>query len=282
RYPGGKTQLYKFVKSIMDLNRIDGTYIEAYWGGFGIGIELLLNRDVERVVINDYDKSIYSLWYSILHHTDDLISLIEQTPITIEEWYKQKEINTNFKNYRNSLENGFSTLFLNRTNRSGIISAGPIGGYNQNSKYKLDCRFNKKGIIKKIRAIAEEKKRIDLFQLDAIKLIDLIPSKYDYNNSFIFFDPPYYVQGKNLYTNFYTHDDHEELALKISNLDQYYWITTYDFTPQIQDIYNHYENKACTYELLYSAQDKRRATEFLFASEKTKLHSADKVKLSNA
>lgn len=281
RYPGGKTQLYKFVKSIMDLNHIDGTYIEAYSGGFGIGIELLLNRDVERVVINDYDKSIYSLWYSILHHTDDLISLIEQTPITIEEWYTQKEINKNFKKYRNSLENGFSTLFLNRTNRSGIISAGPIGGYNQNSKYKLDCRFNKDGIIKKIRAIAEEKNRIDLFQLDAIKLIDLIPSKYDSNNSFIFFDPPYYVQGKNLYTNFYTHDDHEELAFKISNLDRYYWITTYDFTPQIQEIYNHYENKACTYELLYSAQDKRRATEFLFASEKTKLHSADKVKLSN-
>ncbi|EGO8793108.1 DNA adenine methylase [Enterococcus faecalis] len=280
RYPGGKTQLYRFVKSIMDLNNINGTYIEAYSGGFGIGVELLLNEDVERVVINDYDKSIYSVWYSILHHTDALISLIEQTPITIEEWRRQKDININYKNYRNSLENGFSTLFLNRTNRSGIINAGPIGGYQQNSNYKLDCRFNKTGLIKKIRMIADKKDRIDLFQLDAVQLIDRIPERYDCETSFIFFDPPYYIQGKNLYTNFYTHKDHEKLAIKISNLEQYYWITTYDYTPQIQDIYNQFDNKACTYELLYSAQNKRKATEFLFASEKTNLISADKVKLS--
>lgn len=282
RYPGGKTQLYKFVKSIMDLNNISGTYIEAYSGGFGIGVELLLNKDVERVVINDYDKSIYSVWYSILNHTDALVSLIEDTQITIEEWHKQKEINNNVKNHRNSLENGFSTLFLNRTNRSGIINAGPIGGYKQDGNYKLDCRFNKASLIKRIRMIAEERNRIDLFQLDAIKLIDKIPEQYDIETSFIFFDPPYYIQGKNLYTNFYTHKDHEKLAHKISNLDQYFWITTYDYAPQIQDIYSRFQNNSYTYELLYSAQNKRKATEFLFASEKTKLTSADKVKLSLA
>lgn len=280
RYPGGKTQLYQFIKAILNLNNISGTYIEAYSGGFGIGIELLLNNDINRVVINDYDKSIYSVWYSILHHTDKLISLIENTPISIEEWHKQKQINENVKNYRNSLENGFSTLFLNRTNRSGIISAGPIGGYKQNGTYKLDCRFNKEKLISKILSIANEKNRIDLYQLDAIKLIETTLRKYDNTNTFIFFDPPYYVQGKNLYKNFYKHKDHERLALNISKLKEYYWIVTYDYTPQIREIYNPYFSKLYTYDLLYSANKKRKATEFIFASEKTKIKSKDRVKLT--
>ncbi|MBF2357134.1 DNA adenine methylase [Listeria welshimeri] len=272
RYPGGKTQLYQFVKEIIALNDINEcTYIEPYSGGFGTGVELLLNNDVSSVVINDFDRSIYSLWFSILNHTELLIQLIEQTPISIEEWYRQKEIHEEFKECRYSIENGFSTLFLNRTNRSGIIGAGPIGGYNQEGKYKLDCRFNKTDIVNKIKNIAEQRNRIDLLQLDALQLIDLIPNNYNSQDTFIFFDPPYYVQGKNLYTNFYNHENHEELAQNIASLDDYYWITTYDYSPQIQEMYNAFPNQAFSYELLYSAQKKRKATEFLFASCKTVL-----------
>lgn len=282
RYPGGKTQLAEFTKKLIALNEIENTiYIEPYSGGFGIGIELLLSNQVERVVINDYDKSIYSIWYSIIHHTEKLINLIENTSISIENWYEQKEIHKKYKNYRNSLENGFSTLFLNRTNRSGIINAGPIGGYDQSGKYKLDCRFNKIDIINKIRRISQEAHRIDLFQKDAVKLVDIIKNKYNPDNTFIFFDPPYYVQGKNLYTNFYNHNDHLKLAKKINELDNYYWITTYDYEPQIQEIYTTYTNSQNhKYELNYSAQTKKRATEFIFASPITQLNSFDKVKLT--
>lgn len=281
RYPGGKTQLYEFVKNIIEINEIDNAiYIEPYAGGFGVGLRLLLNNDVGSVVINDYDKSIYSLWYSIVNHTDQLIDLIDKTPVTIETWHEQKEIYEKNKKYRNRLENGFSTLFLNRTNRSGIINAGPIGGYKQNGNYKIDCRFNKDDIIKKITRIAEQKERIKLFQKDALKLIDIIHNEYSSDNTFCFFDPPYYEQGKNLYTNFYKHNDHKKLAKKVMSLNDYYWITTYDFSPQIHEMYNKFNNKAYYYELRYSAQKKRKATELLFASEKTKLVSKGKVELT--
>ena len=278
RYPGGKTQLYSFVKEMISLNEIETcTYIEPYSGGFGTGIELLLKGDVSRVVINDYDKSIYSLWYSIINETEQLISLIESTPISIEEWHRQKKIHEEVKEFESSIENGFSTLFLNRTNRSGIIGAGPIGGYAQKG-----CRFNKTVLIKKIKQIARQKDRIDLYRLDALELIDLILRKYSPKKSFIFFDPPYYIQGKNLYTNFYKHEDHRELAEGINRLQNYYWITTYDYATQIQEIYSQYENKAFSYELLYSAQRKRKATEYLFASCKTKLPLTDiKVRLNS-
>ena len=178
RYPGGKSQLASFVANLININNIKNcTYIEPFSGGAGIAIELLLTNKVKRIVLNDYDKSIYSIWYSILNHTDKLISLIENTPITIDSWYEQKNIHEKNKNFRNSLQNGFSTLFLNRTNRSGIINAGPTGGYSQKGNYKLDCRFNKVDIIKKIISIAEEKKRIDLYQKDALALIRIINEK---------------------------------------------------------------------------------------------------------
>lgn len=282
RYPGGKTQLTHFVSNLLTINELNNaTYIEAYAGGFGVGIELLLNDRVDNVVLNDYDKSIYSVWYSILNNTDELVKLIENTPISITSWYEQKQMHDEFKGYRNSIENGFSTLFLNRTNRSGIINGGPIGGYKQNGKYLLDCRFNKKKIIEKIIKIADQKHRITLYQKDALKLIDIVKEQHTPENTFCFFDPPYYKQGKNLYTNFYKHNDHLKLAKKISELKEYYWITTYDKAPQIHEIYNSYSNHQFEYELLYSAQNKRKATEFIFASKKTKLVSHDKVCLSH-
>ncbi|MBC2025046.1 DNA adenine methylase [Listeria booriae] len=283
RYPGGKTQLTGFVSNLIELNNIENPiYIEPFSGGAGVAIELLLNNKVDKIVLNDYDKSIYAVWYSILNQTEALIDLIESTPINIENWFKQKRIFEEKKNYQTSLENGFATLFLNRTNRSGIINAGPIGGYEQSGKYKLDCRFNKTKIIEKIRIIASQKHRIDLYRKDTVKLIDIIRERYSNTSSFIFFDPPYYVQGNKLYTNFYTDKDHRHLFNKINSLDDYFWITTYDYSPQIHAIYEQSGDIGkYYYNLRYSAQTKRRALEFMFSSSKTKILSYDKVILTS-
>ena len=143
RYPGGKTQLSRYVRHLLDINNVHNTYIEPFAGGFGVALELLFNNDVEQIVMNDFDPSIYSIWNMILHNRDEFISLIKNTPITIEEWFYQKDIRNKLKNDSNSIENAFATFFLNRTNVSGIISAGPIGGLKQQGKYKIDCRFNK-------------------------------------------------------------------------------------------------------------------------------------------
>jgi DNA adenine methylase len=169
RYPGGKTQVYEFVRELIELNG-SLTYIEPYMGGMGIALKLLLNNNVQKIMVNDYDKAIYAFWYSVLNYTDYLINLIETTPITIEEWKKQRIIQQNKDVSEDLLELGFSTLFLNRTNRSGIIKAGVIGGLQQNSDYKLDCRFNKDKIIEKIKLIASMKSRIKLYNMDAEKI----------------------------------------------------------------------------------------------------------------
>ena len=150
RYPGGKAKIYKTVKKIIEANGLSNRiYVEPFAGGFGLGLKLMLNKDVKHFIINDYDYHIYALWFSVFHHTEELIEKIITTRVSLVEWHFQKEVYQNYSN-KSLLEIGFSTLFLNRTNFSGILNARPMGGINQKGKYKIDCRFNKKTMIEYI------------------------------------------------------------------------------------------------------------------------------------
>ena len=208
RYPGGKGQMYKFVLDIIYKNNLLGcNYIEPFAGGAGIAIRLLLEGKVDSIYLNDYDRSIYSFWYSIVNETERFIKKIESTEVNIESYYIQKEIQKR-KDEVDLFELGFSTFFLNRTNRSGIISSGPIGGYDQKGKFKIDCRFNRNSLVKLIKTISYKREHIFLYNMDAKDFIYEITKE----NSFFFIDPPYYNKGKDLYVNFFNHEDHELLA----------------------------------------------------------------------
>ena len=126
RYPGGKSRLVVFIKSIIEQNYLKGgTYIEPFSGGAAIALALAIDGYMERIVINDYDRSIYAFWYSILHYTDAFIDKIRNTPLSLKEWHTQRIIQLDKQN-TDLFDLGFSTFFLNRTNRSGILKAGVI------------------------------------------------------------------------------------------------------------------------------------------------------------
>lgn len=148
--------------------------------GAGIAIRLLLEGKVESIYLNDYDRSIYSVWYCIVNETERFIRKIENTEVNIESYLIQKEIQKR-KDEVDLFELGFSTFFLNRTNRSGIISSGPIGGYDQTGKDKIDCRFNKKSLIELINAISEKREHIFLYNMDAKKFIYEIPKENSFS-----------------------------------------------------------------------------------------------------
>lgn len=276
RYPGGKTQLYSFVKELIRHNSINqGTYVEPFSGGSGVAISLLLNNDIENIIINDLDPSIHAFWFSVLNNTNSLIDRINSTPITIEEWHRQKEIRKDHREESQSIENAFSTFYLNRTNRSGIIEGGPIGGYEQEGAYKLDCRYTKPNLIQKIRKIAEQRDRIRLYNLDGKDLIQQVIKQENTDQTFCFFDPPYYKQGKTLYSKFFKDEDHRRLHDSIVGLEDYYWITTYDYSDNIRDIYS--DCRTFSYQLRYTASVKRKAKEYLFTNEKTLVKSFGKI-----
>ncbi len=262
RYPGGKTKITPLVALLMESSGVkNGTYIEPFVGGAGVALSLLFNNKVERIVINDYDVAIYSIWNAILNETDKLISLIENTPISVEEWRKQKKIYVE-RNNTYSLELAFATFYLNRTNRSGIIKAGPIGGFDQNGNYLIDARFNKIDLVKRIQKISTYKEKIILYNKEIRDfIINYLPLYTD--NGFVYFDPPYFKKGKELYKNFFTLTDHSDIAELIRRLNLP-WMLTYDDETEIVKLYK--DKYIKRYDINHSAANKGKNQEIIALS----------------
>jgi len=267
RYPGGKAKIYSQICDIISLNYDEPpVYCEPFAGGFGLGMKLLLKSKVSKVYLNDLDYSIYSFWYSVLHNTEEFIAMIDQTEITINEWYNQKAIYLSTTDKYSILQKGFATFFLNRSNRSGIMKAGPIGGYSQSGSYGLDCRFNKATLKTTILNLAKRKDDIIISNFDCKTFLLRIDN--DIDNIFFFLDPPYVVKGKELYKNSFTKEDHCALGKIVTNLKSK-WYMTYDDTPLIRDIYKDFEIR--TYDISYTVQTKKRASELLICSKNLKI-----------
>lgn len=262
RYPGGKNKLAKFIAQVCVDNNISGHYVEPYAGGASVALHLLIEGKVKKITINDYDRSIYAFWHSVLNKTDQLCNLIQNTKVNMKTWKKMKEVQKNKKN-ADLLELGFSTFFLNRTNRSGIINAGVIGGFDQKGEYKMDCRFNKEDLIRRIRLIAKHKKNIKLYKKDALKLIEKIKKDSNNKNTIFYFDPPYYLKGPGLYKNSYNDDDHKEVAREIEKIATIRWIVSYDNTSRIKELYQFAKN-SFEFDLTHTAFVSRKGKEIIF------------------
>ncbi|CQJ05292.1 TPA: DNA adenine methylase [Yersinia enterocolitica] len=268
RYPGGKGKLCNFMKKIIEVNKLTSLhYAEPYAGGAGLAINLLIQGYAEKVYLNDINRAVFAFWNSVLYETDALCTLIKDTEITIDEWYIQKDISKK-SNEQELLTLGFSTFFLNRTNRSGILQGGVIGGKEQSGLWKLNARFNKNDLIKRIEAISELKAKIVLSNSDANIFIDEVVETLP-SNSITYLDPPYYIKGQGLYENHYKHDDHVYIAEKIKSNIKTPWIVSYDNVPQIRNMYK--ECKKITYGINYSAQDRYKGSEIMFFSKKLKV-----------
>lgn len=270
RYPGGKNKLANFITKICVENNINGHYVEPYAGGASVALFLLLEKRVSKITINDFDRSIYAFWFSVLKHTDMLCKMIEGIDVNIESWEKAKKVQKN-KKYASLIQLGFSTFFLNRVNMSGIIDGGVIGGIDQKGNYKMNCRFNKNELINRIRKIAKHKKHIQLFNLDAVDLIYKIKNESENQQTIFYFDPPYYLKGKSLYINHYNHDDHKKIGELISTIDNIHWIVSYDNTEEINNIYNWVkEDRKIMYSFFHTAYRAKEGKEVLFFSDSLK------------
>ena len=260
RYPGGKGKLASFMEYMIDqLGHRGGTYIEPFAGGAGIAMELLLRNVVSRIVINDYDKAVWSFWRVILTETDRFVEEIRTVPLTMDEWQKQHEILVT-QNDKYSFELGFAAFYLNRTNRSGIIKGGVIGGQEQAKDWKMDVRFKREELVTRIQRIAARKKDIKLYNKDVNSFIKNYLPLYE-ENALIYFDPPYFRKGQQLYMNFFNYKDHVRIEQEIREHVNCDWIITYDYEPQIEEIYHNYNLRL--YDLNYSVSTKRKANELM-------------------
>lgn len=263
RYPGGKGRISDyFSRIIRDNDLVGGEYIEPYAGGAGVALSLLFKGDVSHIHINDLNYPIYCFWHSALFDTENLCRKISNCTISVSAWKRHKNKLAKNENY-SILDVGFAFLFLNRTNRSGIISGGMIGGYDQKGNYKMDCRFNKSALIKKIVRIGESKTKISLYNMDAQEfLIDVVSNVS--RKSLTYIDPPYYMKGQRLYDNFYNPEDHTDLAQSIKSLDRN-WVVSYDNVNEVRN--NFLEHRMLEYSLNYSAAKKYSGSELMVYSD---------------
>ncbi len=272
RYPGGKASFAKIFKKVFAENNLSiDTYYEFYAGGAGAALELLLGKQVSSIVLNDADYHIYAFWNAIVYDTDNFLKKLKDTPVNISEWHIQKGIYDNM-NDNDILTVGFSTFFLNRTNRSGILlNAGPIGGKNQTGNYKLDARYNKVNLAQRISEIANFESSITIYNEDAIDLMNTLKEDLTKDSSFLFLDPPYYEKGSLLYLNHYNDSEHTALRDFLLNNRDFNWLVSYDNAQAIHYLYKDFYN--CLIEINYSLQSKKKEKEVVILSDKLKFEN---------
>ena len=263
RYPGGKAKLYNYVRDILEANDLIGeTYIEPLAGGAGLALKLLQKHDVKRIVLNDLDRAIYSFWWSVINNTDEMCRFVRDVSLDLDEWNRQRNVYTNQDQY-DDLTLGKATYYLNRTNISGVISGGVIGGQNQNGNYLMDARFHRKNLIKRIEEIGGLSSKIDIYNLDVFDFIQ--PSiMRKYYKVLINFDPPYVEKGGQLYKNSFNEKEHTDLRNAIKKCKRK-WIVTYDICELTRQLYCDYRTDFI--DINYSVNRSRKAKELIVFSD---------------
>ena len=262
RYPGGKRKLANFLALLFRTNRLlDGEYAEVYAGGAAVALTLLYSDYARRIHLNDLDPGVYAFWVACRDHTDELCRLVNDATLDLAEWDRQRAIQK--ATDPDLLELAFSTLYLNRTNRSGVITGGIIGGRQQAGKWKMDARFNRRDLVRRIERIGRWGSRIEVYKLDGAIFLREVAQQLG-GKALIYLDPPYYVKGQQLYTNYYEPADHAKIARIVAKLPVP-WVVTYDDHPEVRALYR--GRRLVTYDIAYGASVRYTGREAVFFSD---------------
>jgi DNA adenine methylase len=226
--------------------------VEPFVGGGSVFLHFLSVNDKNKVIIGDKDELIYSFWKTVFNNPDSLISFIRKVKINLNNFEYYRSIADSPSKY-SVRELAEACIFLNRTSFSGILnnSAGPIGGKKQKSVYKIDCRFNKVGLIKQIKKISKYRKRVTVIKGDWVDTMNYAKglNQFDKNSLFFYIDPPFYNKAEKLYRYIFNHDLHKRLRNKLVAL-KYNWVLSYDKAKEVKELYSQF--KPIHVEMAYS------------------------------
>ncbi len=269
RYPGGQQRLAPFISELIETNGfIGGHYAEPYAGGAGVALELLLSGRVAQIHLNDSSLQIYAFWQSVITSPDEFCKRIASASLSVDDWKVHREVVRNPEDH-DLFELGFSTFYLNRCNRSGVLAGGVIGGLAQEGRWRIDARFSRNELIRRVEVIATKADQISVTNLDAEDFMLQHAQISMPPHSLIYCDPPYYERAKRLYLDWYEQNDHARLAGVIQNNLTHPWVVSYDGHPEVVALYK--DRRSFIYPLQYSASRNYKGSEVLIFSDDLEL-----------
>jgi len=274
RYPGGKACLAGFLADVIEMNDLRGcAYYEPYAGGAGAALSLVRDGVVSRIFINDADERVSAFWASVLDESERFVDRVLSAPLTMEEWYRQREVCTRPRGHER-FDVGFAAFYMNRCNRSGVLTgAGPIGGLEQKGEWKLGVRFSRKPLAERILNLVRIRDQIHITHQDAIEFLkNTLPPGRNRRKVLVYLDPPYVHKGQRLYLNSYETKDHAKLARYIKGQRSLPWIMSYDDTDVVRGLYC--DQQLTSLPIRYSLQTKRSAKELIIAPHRVALPGA--------
>lgn len=240
RYPGSKRRLAPYIAKALELNEVfPSLFIEPFVGGASVSLQLMQRNLVDKVLLMDVDPWIASFWRVVFFDTDWLTDQILTVEVTLDKWHELKGVTP-----KDDRERAINCLFFNRTNFSGILreDVGPVGGKEQRSEYKIDCRFPKKTLIDRIKQISLLKDKVlDIWDCSWDEGLRRVKSEQHAgriirNRVFYYLDPPFFKKAKSLYRFYFQSEDHQALRDSILCLEDK-WILSYDSADEVDVLY---------------------------------------------
>lgn len=265
RYPGGKRELAPYLARVAraQIPRVR-EYAEPFAGGAGAALHLLADELVQVIHINDLNPGIASMWEAVVEQPAEFARRIRQQDANLTAWHAARAIYLDPAR-QDRFELGFATFLLNRWNRSGIITARPIGGLTQNGHWKIDARFNRDDLAQRVEFIGEYGPRIHVTQLDARDFIARLEREHPAALTYI--DPPYLSQGEDLYYDSLASDDHATLAKQLRE-SPLRWLLTYDVDIRItRELYPKF--RCAEFQIAHTAQKQHVGSEYAIFGRKT-------------
>jgi DNA adenine methylase len=261
RYPGGKRKLGPFFARLLANQSLSiETYAEPYAGGAGAGLFLLLEGHIDRLLINDLNPGVAAFWRSVLSSPEEFCRRITDAELSVPNWHTQQAVYQSPSDH-SDLDLGFATFYLNRCNRSGILSARPIGGLEQNGRWKIDARYNAGALCRRVQALAEFASHIEVTELSALQFLGRVSRRR--GPVLLYVDPPYLTKGEDLYMSSDSWQDQENLSNALSK-QRHPWVLTYEVDERVRSLYS--SQRCLRYGIAHTAHTQRVGSELMFFS----------------